>query len=184
MLTIKSGKKAVPIPETEKELKRIGKLWIQRARYKLDNAKPFEAQGTGKLRASMKTKVFVERNQPNVDITPAVTYWEFVDMGVQGSKSSPFPLQKKSPFKFTSKMPPREPILKWVKTRGLQFRDANGRYVTHNTTAYLIQRSIYFRGLKPRRFISDTGQALMDKYFDRVVSAYMRDLENATKTDT
>ena len=184
MLTIKSGKKAVPIPETEKELKRIGKLWIQRARYKLDNAKPFEAKGTGKLRASMKTKVFVERNQPNVDITPSVTYWEFVDMGSARLKIVTVSAPEKKPVQIHEQdaSTRANPQVGKNARASIPRRKWKIRHAQHDrifdSKVNLLSRSqaeeIHFRH----------GQALMDKYFERVVSAYMRDLENATKTDT
>lgn len=183
MLSMNFDGRSIKLPETEKELKRIGKLWIQRARYRLDNAKPFEAKASGSLRKSMKARVSMENGQPTVDVTPSVSYWIFVDQGVRGSQSSPFPKQKESPFKFSTKMPPRASILDWVKTRGIQFRDKKGRFVTRETTAYLIQRDIFFRGLRPRRFYSDTGEDVMNKYMERVVGAFARDLENATKSD-
>lgn len=176
MITLKVDGKKIPLPRTEKELKRVGKLWIRRARYKLDKAKPFQAVATGKLRTSMKAEVFVDRNRPTVDITPSVPYWEFVDLGVKGAKRSPYPLQKKSPYKFKSKMPPRNVITAWIKAKGLQGRDENGRFIKRDSFAYLIQRSIYFNGLRPRRFISDTGDAIFDKYTDTIAQALTEDL--------
>jgi len=176
MIAIKVNGKSVPLPRTEDELNKVARLWIRRARYKLDNGKPFAAVATGTLRKSMKAHVYMDRNRPTADITPDVPYWEFVDLGVKGAVKSPYPHQKKSPFKFTSKMPPRSVITDWIRTRGLQGRDARGRFITRDSLAYLIQRSIYFNGLRPRRFISDTGDAIWAKYGDSIAEALGMDL--------
>ena len=176
MIALKVNGKSVPLPNTEDELNKVARLWIRRARYKLDKSKPFAAVATGKLRTSMKAKVYMDRNRPTADITPDLPYWEFVDLGVKGAVKSPYPLQSKSPFRFTSKMPPRDVITDWIKVRGLQGRDAKGRFIKRESLAYLIQRSIYFNGLRPRRFISDTGDAIWEKYGDSIAEALSRDL--------
>ena len=180
MMTLKAHGKQIPLPTTEATLNKVARLWIRRARYKLDKSKPFAAVATGKLRTSMKAQVYMDRNRPTADITPDVPYWEFVDLGVKGAVKSPYPMQKKSPFKYTSKMPPRDVITDWVKAKGLQGRDAKGRFIKRDSLAYLIQRSIYFNGLRPRRFISDTGDAIWAKYGDDIATALTQDLAATT----
>lgn len=181
-MNLKLGNDSFPIPNLEREMLRVGRLWIRRARYRLDKFKPFPRKNTGKLRTSMKAKVLIERNQPILDITPSVKYWQFMDLGVRGKKSSPFKGQSKSPFKFKDKMPPRGPILDWVKKKKIQARGAKGRFTTYESTAYLIQRSIYFRGLAPSGFISQTGDDIMKDYQDSIMGAYVKDLEAYFKT--
>ena len=48
----------------------------------------------------------------------AEDYWAFVDEGVRGAggfKGSGKMRGQGSPFKYTTKMPPREPLINWIK---------------------------------------------------------------------
>ena len=53
-----------------------------------------------------------------------------------------------------SRFPPEEPILKWIKYRGLKGRDKKGRYITNQALAFLIRRSISKNGIPPFDFLS------------------------------
>ena len=78
-------------------------------------------------------------------------YGVFQDKGVSGKEK-----KYNTKFKFKSKMPPREPILKWIKARRLNLRDDKGRFAKggQKTLAFLIQRSIYKKGIKPSLFFT------------------------------
>ena len=53
------------------------------------------------------------------------------------------------------RFPPPNVIAAWAKSKGLpQFRDKKGRYMSHNSRAFLISRAIAVKGIKPRPFIS------------------------------
>ncbi len=178
-MKINAGGMKVDLIQTEKTLKRVGDLWVRNARYRLDNFKPFARKDQGGLRTSMKVEVGVKANEPFVDITPQKTYWQFVDQGVQGKKSNPYKRQAESPFRFREKQPPISSILPWVKRKGIQARDKKGRYTTSKATAFVIARSIYFKGLAPTHFISDTGEYLMGKYGGEIAQAFGEDLLQA-----
>ena len=180
-MQIKSNGKDIPLPKTAKELKRVGDLWVRNARYRLDNFKPFARKDRGGLRTSMKVVVGVEANQPFVDITPSAPYWNFIDQGVKGSKSSPYPRQSESPYAFRDKMPPLSAILPWVERKRIQIRDKKGRYASYKSTAYVIARSIYFKGLAPTHFIEDTGEFIFNKYGQSIANAILEDIADAEK---
>lgn len=56
-----------------------------------------------------------------------------------------------------SRFPPTAPILAWIKDRGLKGRDKKGRYITNESLAFLIRRSISKNGIPPFDFL---GMAL------------------------
>ena len=45
-------------------------------------------------------------------------------------------------------MPPRKPIFDWIKKRGIQGRNKKGQFIPRESTAFLIQRSIFNTGIK------------------------------------
>ena len=73
-------------------------------------------------------------------------YGLYQDAGVKGAKEST--KAPDSPYKFTSKMPPRKPIFDWIKKRGIQGRNKKGQFIPRESTAFLIQRSIFNTGIK------------------------------------
>ena len=76
-------------------------------------------------------------------------------------------------------MPPHEPILQWVKARGLKFRDSKGKFSkgSQRSLAFLIQRSIYRDGIKPTLFFTKPFEAAFKKLPDDLIKAYGLDLE-------
>ena len=177
-LSVKYMGKQYNATNTEILLRRIGTYWKKNAQAKLRRDKK-NAGGT--LKKSMTVDVFQDGSDMGVDITPSAPYWKFVDQGVRGSLTSPFKRQKESPFRFRKKMPPRDAIREWMDVKGIRPRDKKGRFasMTFDSLAYLIQRSIWSRGMRPTFFISDTGDRIQDKYGDQLAEALSQDLQNA-----
>jgi len=112
----------------------------------------------------------------------AEDYWQFVDEGVRGVggfKGSGRARGKGSPFKYSSKMPPRQPLMQWIKSKGLKGRDAKGKFITNNSFAFLIQRSIFQRGLTRTQFFSKPFTEQLNKQTDNITEAFADDLELA-----
>ena len=113
----------------------------------------------------------------------AEDYWQFVDEGVKGVggfKGSGRARGQGSPFKFSSKMPPRRAIDKWIVTKPLKAgRDEKGRFVSRKSLAFLIQRSIFQRGLERTQFFSKPFTEQLDKQTDNITKAFADDIEIA-----
>ena len=113
----------------------------------------------------------------------AEDYWAFVDEGVRGAggyKGSGRMRGGNSPFKFSSKMPPRSAIDKWIVGKPLaQARDKNGRFIPRKSLAFLIQRAIYQRGLTRTQFFSKPFTLELNKQTDKITEAFANDLEAA-----
>ena len=101
-------------------------------------------------------------------------YGVYQDKGVSGKWK-----KYDTPFSYKSKMPPHEPIFKWVKARGIKFRNNKGKFTkgSQRSLAFLIQRSIYRDGIKPTLFFSKPFEAGFKKLPDEVLKAYGLDLE-------
>ena len=112
----------------------------------------------------------------------AEDYWLFVDEGVRGAggfKGSGRARGQGSPFKFSSKMPPRKPLMQWIKNKPLKGRDKKGRFIKRESFAFLIQRSIFQRGLERTQFFSKPFTEQLNKQTDNITEAFADDLELA-----
>ena len=112
----------------------------------------------------------------------AEDYWQFVDEGVRGVggfKGSGRARGQGSPFKYSSKMPPRKPLIQWIKSKGLKGRDAKGRFMSNNSFGFLIQRSIFQRGLTRTQFFSKPFTEQFNKQTNNITEAFADDVELA-----
>ena len=112
----------------------------------------------------------------------AEDYWQFVDEGVRGVggfKGSGRARGQGSPFKYSSKMPPRKPLIQWIKSKGLKGRDAKGRFISNNSFGFLIQRSIFQRGLTRTQFFSKPFTEQFNKQTNNITEACADDVELA-----
>lgn len=108
-------------------------------------------------------------------------YGTFVDLGVKGKTSST--KAPNSPYKFGSGTGKKggltQGINKWVKQKGFQFRDKkSGKFLSYDSTAYLITRSIFHKGIKPSLFFTKPFEAGYKKYIDvDLMKAFGQDIE-------
>ncbi len=111
----------------------------------------------------------------------AEDYWAFVDEGVRGAggyKGSGKMRGQGSPFKYSTKMPPRRFIDQWIVRKPLRAaRDKQGRFIKRKSLAYLIQRAIYQRGLERTQFFSKPLTEELNKQSDAILDAFGNDLE-------
>ena len=110
----------------------------------------------------------------------AEDYWQFVDEGVMGAggfKGSGKMRGQGSPFKYSSKMPPRKPLINWIKNKPLKGRAKSGRFITNESFAFLIQRAIYQRGLERTQFFTKPFTQQLKKQTNKITEAFADDLE-------
>ena len=113
----------------------------------------------------------------------AEDYWQFVDEGVRGAggfKGSGRARGQGSPFKYSDKMPPRRFIDKWIVSKPLKAgRDEKGRFVSRKSLAFLMQQSIFQRGLERTQFFSKPFTEQLNKQTENITKAFADDLELA-----
>jgi hypothetical protein len=108
-------------------------------------------------------------------------YGQFVDQGVKGKSSSA--KAPNSPFKFGSGTGKKGGLSKgirdWVKAKRFQFKDRkSGRFLSYESTAFLISRSIYQKGIKPSEFFSRPLELGLKKYIDTdLMKAFSQDVD-------
>jgi hypothetical protein len=104
-------------------------------------------------------------------------YGEFQDKGVSGIKK-----KYNTPYSYKNKMPPRGPIDKWVVRKGLKgVRDEQGRFVSRKSLSYLIQRHLYYNGIKPSYFFTRAFKLGFQKLPSDIRTAFKLDVEEFMK---
>jgi hypothetical protein len=163
--------------EVETVIKKFRDYVIQQARSNLSKSKH---NNTKELYNSLKGEVVNENNYTIVGFQMA-DYGTFVDLGVKGKTSSL--KAPNSPYKFGSGTGKKGGLTKginqWVKQKGFQFRDRkSGRFLSYDSTAYLITRSIFHKGIKPSLFFTKPFEVGYKKYIDvDLIKAFGQDIE-------
>ncbi|MBX4210338.1 MAG: hypothetical protein K4H23_04330 [Mollicutes bacterium PWAP] len=107
-------------------------------------------------------------------------YGEFQDKGVHGVNSS-YVENKKTKFKYkkSSNLIGLEAatgtFAKFAKRKGLKFRDKKGRYITYESTGFVLAQGIKKKGLKATGFFSKPLQAGIDKYGSQFAVSMLED---------
>ena len=127
-------------------------------------------------------------------------YGAFVEQGVRGSQKQwsyvdssenrklntvgrkyPKLRQKggRSPFSYKTKMPPIQALEKWFKDKGVQGRSKLGRFISHKSFAFIVQRNIFVNGIRAVFFYRDSfAKFYNDKLITDIETAYALDVED------
>jgi hypothetical protein len=160
----------------EKHLEAFKKYVIQQSKSNLTkNGK----KTTGSLYNSIDAESKVSKNSFELDFLME-QYGEFVDLGVKGKTSST--KAPNSPFKFGTGTGKKggltQGIDKWVKLKGIQFKDKKtGRFLSYQSTAFLITRGIYNKGIKPSFFFTKPFEKGFKRLDDEMINAFGLDVD-------
>jgi hypothetical protein len=163
--------------EVEATIKRFRDYVIQQSRSNLTKSGHNNTKG---LYNSIKGEIITENGYSIVGFSMD-DYGMFVDKGVKGKSSSA--KAPNSPFKFGSgtgrKGGLTQGINKWVKRKRFQFKDRKtGKFMSYESTAYLITRSIFHNGIKPSLFFTKPFEAGYKKYIDvDLIKAFGQDVD-------
>jgi hypothetical protein len=101
-------------------------------------------------------------------------YGAYQDLGVKGKKSSS--KAPNSPYRFGSGTGKRggltEGMQKWVQRRRIQFRNKDGKFMSYKSTAWVMTRSIYAKGIKPSLFFTKPFEAAYKNLPDELIEKY------------
>jgi len=107
-------------------------------------------------------------------------YGAYQDLGVKGKTSSA--KAPNSPFKFGSGTGKKggltEGIKEWVRKRRFQFKDKKtGRFLSYESTAFLITRGIYNKGIRPSMFFTKPFEAAYKNLPNELVESFALDAQ-------
>jgi len=109
----------------------LGKLIVERAQLELGttrtiNGKKVRRVASDNLRRGLSYSV----NGKKVNFNTNQAYGGFIHYGVNGTKKT-----WGSPFSYVSKQPPIEPILKWMRIKGIKVRKTGGSFAKQTPKA-------------------------------------------------
>jgi len=172
--------------KTEKILKTLGKEVVDKGRGILVTKKKTTRKNT--LYKDFNYNVTEKGNsiQLEWEFGGAEDYWNFVDQGVKGVggfKGSGRARGQGSDFRFGSgkyrgtwnKF--KTSIKKWIVGKGIQPRNKKGKFIKRDSFVFLIQRSIFQRGLPRTLFFTNPYEKAVSKYESAIVQAFADDLE-------
>ena len=164
------------LSNVEKELKNFAKYVVTKSRMNLRSS---GKSSSGDLSKSLDSNVKVSKNSFELSFLME-DYGVFQDKGVKGKSSSA--KAPNSPFKFGTgtgrKGGLSEGINKWVKRKRFQFRDKkSGKFLSYDSTAFLISRSIYHKGIAPSLFFTKPFEKAFKNLNKDLVKAYKLDVE-------
>ncbi len=157
------------------ELNKFAKYVIQQSRSNLTKGK----KNTSKeLYNSLGYDIESSKDSTSMAFKIA-DYGKFQDLGVKGKDSSA--KAPNSPYKFGTGSGKKggltKGIDKWVRRRGIQFRDKKGRFLSYEQTGYIITRSVYKTGMKASMFFTKPFERAFKRLPDDLVKAYSIGIE-------
>ena len=166
------------LSNVEKELKNFAKYVVTKSRM---NLRTSDKNVSGKLEKSLDSDVKVSKNSFQLTFIME-EYGVFQDKGVRGKTSST--KAPNSPFKFGSGKSSgggeglTNSINKWVKRRRFQFRDRkSGKFLSYDSTAFLISRSIWNKGIAPSLFFTKPFEKAFKNIDKDLIKAFKLDVE-------
>ncbi len=111
-------------------------------------------------------------------------YGKFVDKGVRGKTSTyPETASALSKFRYGSGNFPKggltEGINGWLKKKRFQWRDKKGRFMSYESMAFIIARSIYNKGIKANLFFTKPFESGLRSLTKDLGNAFLLDVESA-----
>ena len=111
-------------------------------------------------------------------------YGIFVDKGVKG-KTSTYPETQAALSQFQygsgtgSKGGLTNGINKWLKKERFQWRNDLGQFMSYESMAYLIARSIYNKGLKANLFFTKPFEKGLERLPQQLYEAFVTDVDSS-----
>ena len=158
----------------------FGKYIVQQSRSNLTKK---GKKDRGDLYKSISYDLKVSKN--SFEITFLMEdYGKFVDKGVKGVSSSA--KAPTSPFKFGTgtgrKGGLTDGIKGWTRRKRIQFKDRNtGKFLSYESTSFLIMRSIWNKGLETTNFFERPFELAFKRLPDDLVEAYGLEVDRLLK---
>jgi len=162
------------LKETRNALNKFGKFVIQQARSRLTKG---NKNVNKKLYNSLEYLPFRDGDSVGVKFFME-KYGKFQDQGVKGAKSN-YIENKKSPFSYSTKMPPPSAFKDFIKRKGIKGRDKKtGRFITNKSLQFLIARSVFEKGIRASMFFTKPFNQAFKKLPQELQENFAKDIEN------
>jgi hypothetical protein len=143
-----------------KLLNSIGSEFVDDLKQEL---RTLDKSATGDLINSINYKVIESNGVYNIEIY-SEDYLKYVDGGRRPGKR-----------------PPISAIKPWVMAKGIKIPNKSGGFITTESAAFIIAKSIGEKGIKPTNVISKVQKALFQKYEPSIKIAIQQDYQEYIK---
>jgi len=169
--------------ELQVELNKFRDLVVKQAKYNLVRQRKITSKN---LYNSIKGNVKAMPNSFSMNFEME-EYGMYQDQGVRGKTSSA--KAPNSPFRFGSgkgqSVGLTKGINKWVRQKRFQFKNKeNGQFLSYDSTAFLITRSIYNKGIKSSLFFTKPFEKAFSRLPTDLVEAFGLDAMKLFKDTT
>jgi len=170
--------------EVQDHLNKFAKYVIQQSRSNLTKQ---GIKNQGALYNSLNSQIEVGKNSFLLSFSMA-DYGVFIDKGVKGKTSST--RAPESPYRFGTGTGTKggltQGIDKWVRQKGIQFRQKEGKgvkgqFLSYSQTSFLIRRAIWNKGIKSSLFFTKPFEDAFKNLPKELVDAFGLDIEKLMK---
>lgn len=160
--------------EIQKALERFRDHVVNQAKRNLTKGGEYGTHNVSKkLHQSIKGNVKVMPNSIGMYFSME-EYGAYQDQGVRGKRSSA--KAPNSPFKFGTGTGRQggltQAMEKWVERRRIQFRNKDGKFMSYKSTAWILTKSIYSKGIKPSLFFTKPFEAAYKNLPEELIDKY------------
>lgn len=156
--------------EVQKALERFRDHIVNQAKRNLTQG---DKNVSKKLHQSIKGEVKAMPNSIEMYFSME-EYGAYQDQGVRGKRSSA--KAPKSPFKFGTGTGKKggltEAMQNWVQRRRIQFKNKDGKFMSYDSTAWVMTKSIYSKGIKPSLFFTKPFEAAYKNLPKELIEKY------------
>lgn len=162
-------------------LEMFGKRVQQQSRSSLSRS---GKKDSGELYDSIGFEVSVHRNSFRLAFTMA-EHGPYIDKGVKGKTSSE--RAPNSPFRFGTGSGKKggltDAMERWAARKRIQFKDRKtGRFMSYKSTAFLMARAIYNKGIETTNFFTKPFENEFKKLPDELLQEYGLEVDKLLKT--
>jgi len=138
-----------------------------------------DSSASGKLSKSITSKLKKEKDEYVVSFYME-EHGEYLDKGVSGVKrryNTPYSYKSKGGKRGLKGMPPPSKFDKWGVRRGVAPRDEKGRFLDRKQVNFLIAKSVFEKGIRPRKFFTKAFDKHYDLFLKQIEKDFSKDVE-------
>jgi len=156
----------------QKSLENFAKQVIKQSRSNLTRK---DKNVTKELYNSLDYDIKISPNSFQLSLNMDI-YGQFQDKGVSGKDK-----KYDTPYSYKNKRPPTKPLIKWIKDRGIRFRNKKGRFIKDTAAGFILSNSIFHKGIKPSLFFTKAFENSFERLPEDIIELYSLEIDKFLK---
>ena len=179
LINLPDGDKVLSLPRFLRAVNGLGGTIVTKAQ---QNLAAQDKVVTGALSESLSYDIVNTEKGIAIQFGAGVPYWDFVEQGAKGAASDA--KAPESEYQFgtgTGQKGALKPaIRKWITDKGISnssWRDKKGRFLSYDSMARRISRSVYLTGIKPSGYYKLALDQTSKEIVRKISNAIERDIK-------